>query len=116
MKRVALALCAILTPASGWAQSCASCGPYTITGSITACCGPSEPSFATIHKWVVKAPGSLELSGTKFTVAYNATTYSYELSFDGKPIPNEALLTLMVAERHGVDRAQEMESAGLALK
>jgi hypothetical protein len=131
MKRLIAAVCiCILVPTAASAYTdcfgspCGSDNNYIGSGTTyvhnTYGCGvvggscDSDPSFATIHKWVVAYPGTLTLSGTSFAIVFDPEKVEYRLQWGAKQIGSSP--SLGDVERLGVQRAQDMQDAGMPLK
>lgn len=89
-------------------------GNSGFVSSTVSCCGDSSPSFSTVHKWEVKSPGVIELSGTSFAIKFDAAADDYELSHAGKVVEHGPDLDTL--KRKGVNRASDLQDAGVSLK
>ena len=109
----AMIILGIALPGSvAYADTC--CGP---SGVITFChdpfCGSSATSFETTHSWKGVTPGTLKLSGTKFTIVLIEASFTYSLRYRDKELGTYK--TLQLAEIDGVARARELQEMGMPL-
>jgi hypothetical protein len=116
MKHLVVAACCALAPIAAQAQNCGNaftgCGSNLVLCTTYPC--DTTPTFTTTHKWTVAGPGILTLSGTTFTITFDAEKIEYHLTWGTKPVGSSPTLSEM--EILGVRRAQDMQDAGLPLK
>jgi hypothetical protein len=116
MKHLLLAACCALAPVAAQAQNCGNaftgCGSNLVLCTTYPC--DTTPTFTTAHKWIVTKPGTLELTGTTFTIVFDPDKPEYRLMWGTKQTGSSPTLSEM--ETLGVKRAQDMQDAGLPLK